>query len=226
MWTPDSARIGFAHRRENAVYWQKTDGSGLQQLVQSRFGSWIGSWTSDMRTLVYMHEDPETRTDLWAADLLNKSAPRPIVRTKAREYGGRVSPDGQWVAYFSDERQFDQFALYVRPLSGGPAHQVAGAGAREAVWTRNGRELLFRNGRQVLSFEMPTNGDLASGRPVVLLEGDYFSTGGPGIVNFDVSPDGERLLMLKAVEQGRTPNLTVVQDVKGLIRDRLPLPDR
>ena len=59
-------------------------------------------------------------------------------------------------------------------------------------------------------------------RATVLFEGDYFTTGGPGIVNYDVSPDGQRFLMLKPVDVDRTPHLTVVQGLDRLIRDRLP----
>ena len=60
-------------------------------------------------------------------------------------------------------------------------------------------------------------------RPSVLFEGGYFTTGGPGIVNYDVSPDGQRFLMLKPVED-RTPHFTVVQGLDRLIRDRLVPP--
>ena len=170
-----------------------------------------------------MREDPGTGRDLWVTDLQNKAPPRPLVQTTAREYGGRVSPDGRWLAYFSDAGSPNQFALYLTPFSGrGVPHRIAGSGAREAVWSRSGDELFYRNGRQMLSFRIPRGGDFSSSRPAVLFEGDYFSTGGPGIVNFDVSSDGERFLMLKAVEQDRTPHLTVVQGMDRLIRDRLP----
>ena len=105
MWAPDGQHIGVSRRREDTsdVYWHAQDGSGLRELFRGQFRTWIGSWTPDMRTLVYMQEHPITQSDLWAVDLNAKAPPRPLVQTKAREYGGRVSPDGRWLAYFSDE---------------------------------------------------------------------------------------------------------------------------
>ncbi len=223
MWTPDGAHVGFARRRDNSVWWSAVDGAGAKELVQSSRGSWIGSWTRDARTLVYMLEDETTRSDLWAVDLHAKSPPQRLVGTQAREYGGRLSPDGRWLAYFSDETTPNQFQLYVTTLApGGRRQQVGTAGTREAVWAKDGSELFFRQGRQMLSVRTPANGDFSSSRATVLFEGEYFSIGGPGIVHYDVSSDGQRFLMLKPVDEDRTPHLTVVQGLDAMIRDRLP----
>jgi hypothetical protein len=161
--------------------------------------------------------------DLWAVDLHAKSPPQRLVGTQAREYGGRLSPDGRWLAYFSDETTPNQFQLYVTTLAPGGRRQPVGTvGAREAVWAKDGSELFFRQGRQMLSVRTPANGDFSSSRATVLFEGEYFSIGGPGIVHYDVSSDGQRFLMLKPVDEDRTPHLTVVQGLDAMIRDRLP----
>jgi eukaryotic-like serine/threonine-protein kinase len=224
MWTPDGAHVGMARRRENGVFWLASDGGGLRELVRSPSGSWIGSWTPDARRLVYMQENPITRSDLWVVDLQSKSPPRPIVQTKALEYGGRLSPDGRWLSYFSDENRPNQFELYVTAfVPGAPRHRVSNPGAREAVWAKNDSgELFYRDGRQMMSVRVPPGGNSVPSRATVLFEGDYFATGGPGIVNYDVSPDGRRFLMLKPVDADRTPHLTVVQGLDRLIRSRLP----
>jgi len=223
MWTPDGAHVAWARRRDNSVWWSEVGGGSPSELVQSRAGSWIGSWTADMRTLVYMLEDPITRTDLWAVDLRAKTPPRRLVGTSAREYGGRLSPDGRWLAYLSDEKAPNQFELYVTAFApGGRRYLVGSAGAREAVWAKDGSELFYRHGRQMMSVRTPANGDFSSSRATVLFEGDYFSMGGPGIVHYDVSSDGQRFLMLKPVDEDRTPHLTVVQGLDAMIRDRLP----
>jgi serine/threonine-protein kinase len=223
MWTPDGAHVGIANRRENSVSWIPAAGGETQQLIRSSAGSWIGSWSPDSRTLVYMLEDPVTRSDLWAIDLHTKSPPRVLVRTAAREYGGRLSPDGRWLAFLSDENSPNQFGLYVTAFGpAGPRYRVAPAGAREAVWAKDGSELFYRHGRQLLSVRVPAGGDFSRARAEVLFEGDYFTGGGPGIVNYDVSPDGQRFLMLKSIDEDRPPHLTVVQGIDHFIRERLP----
>jgi serine/threonine-protein kinase len=225
MWTPDGAHVGMARRRGDTsdVYWQAPDGSGVRELFRGEFRTWLGSLTPDMRRLIYMQEHPITHSDLWSVDLDTSVPPRPLVQTKAREYGGRVSPDGWWLAYFSDESNPNQFELYVTAVApGAPRHRVSTGGAREAVWARGGGELFYRNGAQMLSVRVAPGPTWSAGRPTVLFEGGYFTFGGPGIVNYDVSPDGQRFLMLKPVDLDRTPNLTVVQGLDRLIRDRLP----
>jgi hypothetical protein len=215
--------VGLARRRDNSVFVMPAGGGESRELVRSKVGSWIGSWTPDMRTLVYMLEDPATQSDLWAIDLQTQAAPRPLVRTPAREYGGRLSANGRWLAYFSDENTPGRFELFVTTLApGGARYRVAPAGAREAVWAKNGTELFYRNGRQIWSVRPSVTGDFSRPRAEVLFEGNYFTTGGPGIVNYDVSPDGERFLMLKFIDADRPPHLTVVQGLDRMIRDRLP----
>jgi serine/threonine protein kinase len=223
MWMPDGSRVGVVDRRDNVLSSLTPDGSDAKAIVRAPLPVWIGSWASDTRTLVYMQDDPVTQSDLWTVDLQAKAPPRPWIRTAAREYGGRISPDGRWLAYFSDVG--GQFDLYVQPfVPGAQGHRIAAVGSRarprEAVWARDGRELFYRQGAEMLSVRIPADIAAPPARPTVLFERDYFATGGPGIVNYDVSTDGQRFLMLKAVED-RTPHLTVVQGFARLIRERL-----
>ena len=222
MWTPDGGRVGFARRRDDTsdFFVMTPQGTEPRLIKRGDMRMWIGSWMPDMRGIVYMQEDTRTQSDLWLADLQTQAQPRSVVRTAAREYGGRVSPDGRWIAYFSDEHSPNQFELYVAAMpKGAPRHRVAPVGAREAVWARDGGELFYRNGRQMMSARIPRGSDFPEIRPIPLFEGEYLAFGGPGIVNYDVSPDGGRFLMLKPVEDGA--HLTVVQGLTRLIRDRL-----
>jgi serine/threonine protein kinase len=223
MWTPDGSRVGVVDRREGVLYSVAPDGTDVREMVRAPRPTWIGSFTPDGHSLIYMLEDPATRTDLWTVDLLTKAPARPWLQTPAREYGGRMSPDGQWVAYFSDGG--GRFDLYVRPFAGeGQSHRISTAEVRarprEAVWSKDSRELFYRQGAEMLSVRVPGDTTAAPGRPSVLFERDYFAMGGPGIVNYDISTDGQRFLMLKAVED-RTPHLTVVQGLERLVRERL-----
>jgi hypothetical protein len=153
-----------------------------------------------------------------------KTPPRAVVQTNAREYGGRLSRDGKWIAYFSDDGT-NQFQLYLTPFDGaGPPTRISRPDdrgrPREAVWARDARELelFYRQGSEMLSVRIGPDG-----RPrqeaTRLFERDYFSSGGPAIVHFDVAADG-RFLMVKPLEN-QTPNLSVVVGLDGLIRERL-----
>ena len=125
------------------------------------------------------------------------TAIRPLIRTPTFEVGGRLSPDERWLAYFSNVTGSTE--LYVtRFLGGGPSWRITRGGASEAVWSRDRRELFVRseNGRQMLTAAIQPGDVFGAGAPRLLFEGDFFSYGGPGFVNYDVALDRKRFLML------------------------------
>jgi len=222
MWTPDGLHLGIVRRRTGStdVYWLMPDGTGEQPLVQAEYPSRIMSWTPDGATLVYLQENPVTRSDLWALDLKGPRTFRPLVQTPNRETAGRVSPDGRWLAYISDET--GRAELYVVPFQARePRWQISQGGARESIWSRDGRELFYRNGNRMMAVKVAGTKTFSPGRPEVLFEREYFQAGGPGIMNYDVAPDGQRFLMLKRADNSGA-RLTVVQGLRQLIRQHMP----
>jgi eukaryotic-like serine/threonine-protein kinase len=70
------------------------------------------------------------------------------------------------------------------------------------VWNPNGRELFYRSGSKMVSVEIATQPSFSAGKPRMLFEGPYMPT--PLTApNYDVSPDGQRFLMLKLTEQAQ-----------------------
>ena len=126
---------------------------------------------------------------------ISRRMPHVLSCTPAREYGGRVSSDGRWLAYFSNET--GAFDLYLRPLArnaprtGLTTNERALARAREAVWSRDGRELFYRHGSQMMSVRVPADEQRPPESATVLFEGDYFATGGPGISTTTSRPIGD-----------------------------------
>ncbi len=113
------------------------------------------------------------------------------------------SPDGRWLAYQSDES--GQLEIYVRPFPGpGGKWQISTEGGTEPLWARNGRELYYRHGDKMMAVAVETKPTFAASKPKLLFEGHYES----GSLaysfepNYDVSPDGQRFLMIKASDQG------------------------
>src|SRR5262249_17509636 len=137
-----------------------------------------------------------------------------------REYGGRLSPDGRWLSYVSDET--GRFELYVVPFQARHQRwQISHGGAREASWSKDGRELFYRDGNRMMAGQVARTERFSPGRPEILFEREYFQAGGPGIMNYDVTPDGQRFLMLKRADN-RDARLTVVQGLSQLIRQHMP----
>ena len=89
------------------------------------------------------------------------------------------------------------------PIPGRAAKwQISTEGGTELVWKRNGRELFYRSGDKMMAVDILTQPGFVAGKPRVLFEGQYQTD--PGVANYDVSPDGQRFLMLKPSEQAAT----------------------
>jgi hypothetical protein len=130
------------------------------------------------------------------------------------EYNGQFSPDGRWIAYQSDESRASS-EIYVAPFPGpGGRRQISIAGGNLARWRGDGKEIFFvaPDGR-LMAAEVNIKGDtLESGavRPLFgpLLNGGSFANG----YQYDVSADGQRVLVVTTPNQSTGQPLTLVQN--------------
>jgi DNA-binding SARP family transcriptional activator/Tol biopolymer transport system component len=209
-WSPDGKRLTFRRRTVTGLdlYTRAADGSDTSTLLFSNGGVlWPADWTQDMRTLVVMqHDTVSNGGDLWTLDTASKTL-RPLVRSDKQDFGGRLSPDGRWLAYFSDVS--GRYELYVISFPDNAQRwQVSQDGGHEAVWSRDGRELFFRNGKKLMVAAIRPGRTFDFDPPRMLFEGDFYSGGGPGYESYDVTPDGKHFLML-AVPPPGPPRLNV-----------------
>ncbi len=202
-WTPDGKRIAFQSSKEGplTMFWQLADGGGeLERLTTSRYLQGPHSWSPDGQLLAFIEVNPITGIDIWVLQLSDRKA-QPFLRTRFNETAPRFSPDGRWLAYVSDES--GRFEIYVQPYPGpGGKWQISAEGGGEPVWNRNGQELFYRSGDKMMAVEIATQSGFAAGTPRLLFEGPYEQPPVP-TSNYDVSPDGQSFLMLKASEQAQ-----------------------
>jgi eukaryotic-like serine/threonine-protein kinase len=200
-WTPDGKRIAFRSNKEGPLnlFWQLADGSGgLERLTTSEYTNIPNSWSLDGQLLAFSENNPSTGLDIWILRLSDRKA-EPFLRTPFNETAPHFSPDGHWLAYTSNES--GRYEIYVLPYPGpGGKWQISTEGGTEPVWNPNGRELFYRSSDKMMAVDVATQPGFAAGKPRVLFEGPYQPT--PiTFPNYDVSPDGQRFLMLKPSEQ-------------------------
>jgi len=186
-------------------------------------GLWPGSWTSDSSALMFMQwSQGPTSGDILSFHPGANGQPRPFLQTEATEWGARLSPDGRWMAYISNDS--GRWEVYIRPYPGpGNRVQVSEDGGTEVVWARTGRELFYRNGQKLFAAQIQTNPLLEVGRRTELFE-QPFVTGIPGLPGYDVSLDGTRFLMLKAgKEETEARPLNIVLNWFEELRRRVPV---
>ncbi len=134
--------------------------------------------------------------------------PQVFISSTDSEGYPKFSPDGQWVAYVRQEGgQLQVYQVYVSPyLDPEVKWLVSGdGGGGEPVWSPDGSELFYRSGDQMLVVSVQTEPTFSAGRPRVLFEGSYFSSSiSLGYQYYDISPDGQRFLMIKEGGTGQT----------------------
>ena len=163
-WSPDGSRILFASSRDgqNALY--VTDTGGMKQeglLPKSDWGKGPSSWSADGRFIVYQDDHPKTLMDLWVLPLVGDRKPFPFLQTQFSEAEGALSPDGQWMAYSSDES--GQLEVYLRSFpSAENKSQVSTNGGRKPQWRGDGKELFYLDGdRNLVSVDVGQSGSTA-----------------------------------------------------------------
>jgi Tol biopolymer transport system component len=216
-WTPDGRRVVFQSNRGNGseFWWQAADGSAPAERLLST-GQLLreGVFSPDGRVLLYRADDRKTLDDLWYVRLDGDRRPQPFLVTPFTETLPRMSPDGRWVAYQSDESGPSQ--IYVRPFPGpGSRYQVSNNGGTEPLWSRDGKRLVYRNGAQFVDASITTAPAFSVSARRIIVEGD-FPTGGNLHQNYDLAPDAARILVVKAA--GKTERTIVVHDWKHELR--------
>jgi serine/threonine-protein kinase len=217
-WTPDGKRIAFTSSKEGQlnIFWELADGSGgLERLAASANTNVPVSFSPDGQLLAYVEINPTTSADVWVLRLREPSAgseqgrkAQPFLQTSSNETNAMFSSDGHWLAYVSDESGRNE--VYVQPYPGpGGKYQVSTEGGTEPVWNRNGKELFYRSGDKMMAVGVATQPSFSMGKPRMLFQGPYAQSPFPAPF-YDVSPDGQRFLMVKPPEQTASSSLTQI----------------
>jgi serine/threonine-protein kinase len=221
-WLPDGRRLSFVSDREGPIqqlYSILIDGSGSAERVLSTANPiWEEAWSPDAQSLVYRASSPTTGRDIWYRSLRSDTTTQPVAATPFDERMPALSFDGRWVAYVSDESGRDE--VYVRPVPprGGGRWQVSADGGSQPVWARDGRELFYiHSGGLVAASVVLTPTFRVDTRRTLFTGGFLF--GANQHANYDVSPDGNRFVMV-ASAPGEEPRVVVVLNWLQELRHR------
>jgi hypothetical protein len=217
-WSRDGLRLIFGSSRMGAsnVYWQASDGSGeAERLLESSRLQQPVSLAPDGRLLI-SEAVPGRGRDIVALSLDGSRRVERILAGEATEGVPEVSPDGRWIAYDSNES--GQFEVYVRPyprIDSG-RWKISMTGGRQPLWSRDGRELYYRDyDGALMAVPVTLRPTFAVSPPTKINDGSQYLGGGSqlGSRTYDLSLDGSRFLMIKAANpRGATPPTIVVTE--------------
>jgi len=225
LWTPNGTRIAYMSSREGPgrIFWQPADGSGAPERLTSGDIELPFSWSPDGQTLAFVDT---ANLAIWMLHLADRK-PELFLQASGLSDAPQFSPDGQWVAYVSEQR--GRREIYVQPYPGpGGKRQISTDGGTEPTWNPQGGEIFYRLRDKMMAVEVTTRPSFSIGKTRVLFEAHYVeNTAGYSRPNYDVSPDGQRFLMLKPVAQQPAPTrinfvLNWTQELKRLVPTRRP----
>jgi serine/threonine-protein kinase len=230
LWTADGRRIAF-HNAQRGVFWKAADGTGQDELIGSvpDRDLYPSSWSGDGKALVFS-EGAGANDDIGILSMESDHKYRPLLREKHEERNPQISPNGRWMAYTSDESGRSE--IYVRAfpeVDKGGRWQVSSSGGEHPLWSRNGRELFYRNGDTVMGVSVKTDPAFSLETPQVLFKGTYRFVQDEDF-SWDISPDGRRFLMIKELtDNAQTPagasprRINIVLNWFEELKQRVPL---
>ena len=223
-WSRDGRDVFFISNRSGslALYRQRADGSAPAQKVASDpRGLGEGFESRDGQWLVLRSAD-DVCCDILAMKRGVDSVPKSVVATSFRERSPSLSPDGKWLAYASDET--GRFEVFVRPFPDAQSAkwQVSTDGGSSPHWSAQGNELFYLDAaNQMQSAHVTTSPSfgIASKERLFSASGYFLSPWGQA---YDVTPDGQRFLMLRVgTATGAMPvSLVLVENFLTELRQR------
>jgi Tol biopolymer transport system component len=218
VWTPDG-RLVF--RSLAGLRLLPVDTGGPSEPISGTTSSdYPGSVSPDGKQLVFVRLTADTSADIYVASLSGDSQVRPVLNTPAYEGSARLSPDGHWIAYSSNES--GRLEVFLGAFPGVERGvQVSTDGGTQPAWNPRGGELFYRTGTKMMSVAVETSPKLSLGAPRVLFDLRYAFGSGLTVPNYDVSPDGQRFVMVK--EESSSGRLNVVLNWTEELRARVPV---
>jgi eukaryotic-like serine/threonine-protein kinase len=242
VWTQDGRKIIWSSSRGGGnpnVYLQSADGTGpVERLSISDRAQFVTAVTPDgSRFILFTPSVASGIGSLAAVDLFTAALdgrgqpPVPLLQSPAQKLAAEISPDGQWLAYQSDES--GRHEVFVRPFPNVESGrwQISTEGGTRPAWSRKGDELFYLDGNDKLTAVrwQANNTTFLAGKPARVLNERYVggsTTRGYDLRSYDVSVDGQRFLMLKETAGASTaaplPTMTVVTHWIEELNSRVP----
>jgi serine/threonine protein kinase len=218
LWTPDGHRVAFKLGKQ--VVEKASSGTGEEEVLLElpAGGDNLLDWTADGRGLMEEGLD-QAGYRLRLLPLLGDRTAVPLVDSGFENRQGRLSPNGRWLAYVSNES--GQYDVFVRTFpTGEQKWRVSDGGGLEPQWRRDGNELFFLTpGGTLMAVPVSTSKGFVLGLPARMFETKMSSFLHPYVRSqYAVAADGQRFLINQPT--GRTAPIVVIVNWQAALTAR------
>ena len=227
IWSPDGREIFYSqidatNNNRTTLMRKPADGSREAEAVTSTGNSAYIKAITKAGAAIVDYKIQTDRADIGQVMIGTGESITDIVHTPFNDYAAALSADGRWLAYQSNETGRPE--IYVRDMSStGGRWQVTIEGGEEPHWSRDGRELFYRNNGSFMSVAVQMQPTFHSDKPKELFKGIYDLRSNSG-VSYDVDPKTGRFLMIRLAQETNSPTqVRVVLNWFDELRRLVPL---
>lgn len=203
LWSPDGSKIVFAAGPDKGITSLQVvsvNGSGSPQLLLTKPQAVVPEdWSRDGRFLVFTQRDQEGKETVSMLPMEGDRKPTPLLQGAN---GARLSPDGRWLAYVSQETGRKEVYIQSFPPGNGK-WMISNQGGARPEWRHDGKELYYLQSRQLMATEIRGGPTLETSAPQPLMEM-------PDSEGYAVSPDGQRFLVSMPLHEGPPEPIHVI----------------
>ncbi len=221
IWAPDGEQVIFSSVEDGVprLYHKRVPGSSPEKAVVPSLphpNMFPTDWSLDGQWVLYSAPG-KTAWDIFALRMGDLTV-RPLVQWPQNQIQARLSPNGRWVAYASDES--GRYEVYVQSFNDGGKTVLSTHGGSQPTWGRDGREIFYiaADGmmmavdvRSEPGFEYRAERALFPTRSQQVLA--------PFAVSYAVNADGTKFLIRSEIPAGASRTVSVITN--GLTKPRL-----
>jgi len=217
QWTPDGQHIIYMTVEDNKgkSYIKITDGTG--EAIYLNDGA-VMDVSNDGKYMVFVKRNVQDKRDIGYKKLEDDSEAVIFLATEADETNPKISPDGKYIIYQSDENGTE--SIYLKKFPGGEGQwQVSIHGGRRPIWSHKGDEIFYNIDGKMMAVSIQTEPAVVLGTPQ-----EIFNLNTLGISFFrgyDIAPDDQRFVMIRMEGSNlESRGITIVENWFAEFKDR------
>jgi Tol biopolymer transport system component len=195
-WSSDGRRVLYSGVRVGGfdLFQKEANGSGQEEMILKGGPSKAPfQWSPNSKYVLYNQRT--FKNELWMLPYPN-GKPVPFRESRFNDTLAKVSPDGRWIAYSSDDT--GRYEVYVQPFPAGSGRwKVSTAGGSQPRWSPDGKQIFYVASRQLMAVQVKAGSSFETGAPTALFQAHFFDPGFRSSFDhqYDISPDGKRFLV-------------------------------